>query len=75
MTTLAQDIEPLMALGHSLADATQLAVNDRARNTGGGGGRGTSGGGSSGGVGVGGGGGGGVGGGGGEFSPPGVPCH
>ncbi len=34
MTTLAQDIEALMALGHSLADATQLAVNDRARNTG-----------------------------------------
>ncbi len=34
MTTLAEDIKALMALGHSLSDATQLAINDRARNTG-----------------------------------------
>ena len=31
MTTLAQDIEALMALGHDLENATKLAREDRAR--------------------------------------------
>jgi hypothetical protein len=33
-TTLAQDIEALVALGHPLERATQLAVADRNRNAG-----------------------------------------
>jgi hypothetical protein len=33
MTTLAQDIEALMTLGHNLEDATKLAREDRARTT------------------------------------------
>jgi hypothetical protein len=33
MTTLAEDISALMALGHNLEKATELAQADRARGT------------------------------------------